>query len=234
MVVSAVMHGAVVAAVVLWPTPTPPARPPVYKVNLVGAPPGPKNIGVVQPPTAAEVPAAQAEAPAGLERPPEQPVAPTETAAPAPPVAKATPTPAKSTKPGEADAPKTTARTAAPKAGSETGGKGADVVTVKTDGIEFPSPGYLNNIIRQVEVRFKPDTRFENRPLKAEVSFLIHRDGHVSEIRVEQGSGEYRFDLDARSAVEAAGSAKAFGPLPPEWTDDVLRVYFNFSPKGMR
>ncbi len=233
LVVSALLHASVIVGVVLFQGRPSPERPPVYKVNLVGAPVGPKNIGVVDP-RPATTPSAAAKAPSGVERPPEEKVAPTVTKAPPKPAPKATPTPTRTTQAGADDGAAKPKTSDAPRAGSTAGGKGADVATVRTDGIDFPSPGYLNNIVRQVELRFRPDTRFENRVLRAEVSFLIHRDGSVSDIRVEQSSGEYRFDLDARSAVESAGSAKAFGPLPPEWTDDVLRVYFNFSPKGMR
>jgi protein TonB len=232
-VISAALHLLAVLAVVFWPTTEPPARPPVYRVSLIGAPTGPKAIGVVDP-TPATQPVRQAEAPSGIERKPEEIVAPTPTRTPPKPVPTATPTPSRTAQAGQADGAPRTAATSAPRAGSATGGRGSDVVTVKTDGIDFPAPGYLNNIVRQVEVRFTPPSRFENRPLRALVSFLIHRDGTVSDIRVEETSGEYAFDLEGRSSIESAGTAKAFGPLPVEWTDDVLRVYFNFTPKGMR
>jgi periplasmic protein TonB len=233
MLVSALLHGSVIVGVVLWQGRPAPERPPVYKVNLVGAPAGPKNIGVVDPKPATTPPAA-AKAPSGIERPPVEKVAPPTTKASAKPAPQATPTPTRTAQAGQADGTEKTKASAAPRAGSSTGGRGADVATIRTDGIDFPVPGYVNNIVRQVELRFRPDTRFENRPLRTEVSFLIHRDGHVSDIRVEQSSGAYSFDLDAQSAVESAGSAGAFGALPPEWTDDVLRVYFTFTPKGMR
>lgn len=234
LVVSTVLHVVAVLAVVFWPSAEPPARPPVYRVNLIGAPTGPKAIGVVDP-TPATQPVRQAEAPSGIERKPEEIVAPTPSRTPPKPVPTATPTPSRTARAGETSAatPSTPA-TAAPRAGSEAGGRGADVATIRTEGIEFPAPGYLNNIVRQVRLRFNPATRFRNRALRTEVSFLIQRDGSVSDIRVEQTSGEYAFDLEARAAIEAAGTARAFGPLPEVWTDDVLRVYFNFTPEGMR
>jgi periplasmic protein TonB len=233
LVVSGALHAAAFAGVLFWPSEPVPIRPPVYRVNLIGAPVGPKAIGVVDPSPATQ-PVRQAEAPSGIERPEQELVAPTPTKAPPTPTPKATPTPTRTAKAGAADGAEKTAASTAPRAGSSTGGRGADVATVRTDGIDFPVPGYLNNIVRQVEVRFSPPSRYQNRALRAEVSFLIHRDGHVTDIRVEQTSGEYAFDLEARSAVEAAGTARAFGALPNEWNDDVLRVYFNFTPKGMR
>ena len=68
--------------------------------------------------------------------------------------------------------------------GGPTGGKGTDVATVRSDGIEFPFPGYLNNIVRQIALNFKP--RNASARLKAEVRFLIHRDGSVSDITFVQ------------------------------------------------
>ncbi|MEP6781590.1 MAG: TonB family protein, partial [Gemmatimonadaceae bacterium] len=61
--------------------------------------------------------------------------------------------------------------------------------------------------------------------------FLIHRDGSVSEISVTKSSGSSSFDREARGAVEAAGTSRAFGPLPSGFPDDVLPVYFTFSPE---
>ncbi|HEX2779393.1 MAG TPA: TonB C-terminal domain-containing protein, partial [Gemmatimonadaceae bacterium] len=121
----------------------------------------------------------------------------------------------------------------APQAGGgATGGRGTDVATVRTEGIEFPYPGYLNNIVRQIALRFDPSTR--NSALRAEVSFLIHRDGSVSNLRFLTRSGVYAFDLEAQGAVEAAAGAHAFGPLPSGFTDDVLPVIFSFDPSLLR
>ena len=230
LVVSMLLHGSAIAALLLWQVKPAPPRPPVYKVNLVGAPPGPRAIGVVDSRPAPAAPVAQAETPSGIERPPPPVVAPTRTRPTPPPPARATPTPSRTAQAGQADGAPRSAATTAPRAGSSDGGRGADVATIRTEGIAFPSQGYLNNIVRQVYVRFNPPSRYLNRPLRTEVSFLISRNGSVSDIRVEQTSGEYTFDLEARSAVEATGSARAFGALPPEWTDDVLRVYLTFTP----
>ena len=61
--------------------------------------------------------------------------------------------------------------------GGETGGRGTDVVTVNTGGIEFPYPSYLENIVRQIAIRFK---RSSGGALRAEVFFIINRDGSVA------------------------------------------------------
>jgi protein TonB len=124
-------------------------------------------------------------------------------------------------------------KTEAPKAGGgPVGGKGTDVATVRSDGIEFPFPGYLNNIVRQIALNFKP--RNTNARLKAEIRFLIHRDGSVSDLTFIRRSGNFSFDLEAQGAVEAASSARRFGPLPDGFPDDVLPVVFSFDPEFLK
>jgi protein TonB len=142
--------------------------------------------------------------------------------APVPAPAKATPTTSTAKpKPG----------TTAPKAGGgPTGGRGSDVANVDLKGIDFPYPGYLNNIVRQIALNFKP--RNPNAPLRAVVSFMIKRDGSVSDIKVVTPSGVYTFDLAARGAIEKA--QQEFGPLPKGFRDDVLPVVFSFDPKIFR
>ena len=35
--------------------------------------------------------------------------------------------------------------------GGETGGRGTDVANIRTEGIDFPFPGYLENIVREID-----------------------------------------------------------------------------------
>ena len=224
---SAVAHAAVVAAFMLARGTPPAPAPPTYRVNLVAAPPGPRQIGVVQPtPAAAPAPT---------------PAAPTPTPAreiPDPSRMKPAPTKAKPSKPVKppklatpvAGAPATSAKpAAAPTAGGgPQGGRGADVANVRVDGIEFPYPGYLQNVVRQIAVNFKPS----RGGLTAVVAFMIRRDGSVHGITLTQRSGVYSFDTEAMGAVEAA--ARSFGPLPAGFADDVLPVIFSFDPRLIR
>jgi outer membrane biosynthesis protein TonB len=78
--------------------------------------------------------------------------------------------------------------------------------------------------------------KWTGRPFTADVSFLIMRDGSVptSSIRVVSTNGNYAFNLEASGAIESAGDAKAFGPLPTGFSDDVLAVVFTFDPKFFR
>jgi periplasmic protein TonB len=229
---SAILHAAV--ATLLFNTlkeRKPVALPPMYRVEIVAAPPGERAIGEVKSgqvkatPSVTQSSAAQSSAR-------EAPLPKAKPAQKTP--ARATPSVAKPAKAGAPDAkavPKP--KTEAPKAGGgPVGGKGTDVATVRSDGIEFPFPGYLNNIVRQIALNFKP--RNADARLKAEVRFLIHRDGSVSDLTFIRRSGNFSFDLEAQGAVEAAASSRAFGPLPNGFTDDVLPVVFSFDPEFLK
>jgi outer membrane biosynthesis protein TonB len=106
--------------------------------------------------------------------------------------------------------------------------KGEDAVNVQLDGKTFAYPDYLQNIIRQIYRYWRPPSG--GQALRAEISFVIHRDGSVSDIEWIRRSGAIGFDLEARGAVEAAGRAKAFGSLPKGYPRDRLRVSFFFDP----
>jgi protein TonB len=200
---------------------TPEALPPIYKVNIIAAPAGPRAIGVVQP-----------------EAPP-TPAPVTKPVVPPPPAAKESPIPTPKITPAKSRAKATpvekpvaeTPKVEAPKAGGgPVGGKGTDVATVQTEGIDFPFPGYLNNIVRQIALRFNPADA--NSGLRAEVRFVIRRDGSVIGIGFVTRSGNYAFDLEAQGAVEAA--AREFGPLPEGFHDDALPVVFSFDPRFLK
>jgi protein TonB len=222
---SALLHLLVAAAFVYGGTHVPVPSPPTYRVTLIAAPPGPRQVGVVReaPPEPVPIPTPPTPAPAARETPePERMKAPPTKARPAPTPKTATPNAAPATtKP---------ARETAPRAGGgPAGGRGADVANVRTEGIEFPFPVYLQNVVRQIALQFKPPP---NSALRAEVSFLIRRDGSVSGLRLVTRSGSFSFDQDAMGAVEAA--SHSFGPLPQGFTDDVLPVIFSFDPRLIR
>ncbi|MFL5580404.1 MAG: TonB C-terminal domain-containing protein, partial [Gemmatimonadaceae bacterium] len=206
-----------------------PTPPPSYSVNIVAAPPGERQIGEVRP-TPAHEPPAEAPPPPPRAAPPEvKNVPPAGKKAP-PPRRRATPRATPSVAPPEKAVTKPTPAPTA--GGGPTGGAGTDVATVRTEGTAFQYPGYLNNIVRQIALRFKPPGN--NAALRAEVMFLIRRDGSVTGLQITHKSGVYAFDLEARAAVEAAARANAFGPLPDGFGDDVLPVYFSFDPRVLR
>ena len=221
---SVMLHAVLIALFFVFRAGPPPPSPPVYRVDLVAAPPGPRAPGVVKPQPAPATPQ-QPPPPRPKTTPREMPV-PNPTAPPRAKTPQATPTLPTQAKP-DAKAPTPTA------GGGETGGRGTDVVTVSTGGAEFPYPGYLENIVRQIALRFHPD---QHGALRAEVFFLIQRDGTVqsSSIRLVSRSGVYSFDAEAQGAVEAAATAKAFGQLPSGYPNDALPVTFRFDPRILR
>jgi outer membrane biosynthesis protein TonB len=189
------------------------AAPPVYKVQLIAAPePEP---GTRKAPNAVERPSA--EPPAPLPKPKPVPKSAASHEAPPPPPDALR----------REAAPRTTPTTA-PLPG-ERPSTGSDPVTVSTEGIAFPYPEYLNNAISQIARRWQRP--FGSTPLEAEVSFLIHRDGSITDIQFVKRSGSFAFDIEAQGAVEEVGRFLALGPLPDGWSSDVLFVRFYFSGK---
>ena len=217
MALSVLLHIGAGAALLLART-TPHAQTaPIYRVSLIAAPAGERAIGVVQPaPAAAPATPPPAVTPRTREAPvPERMALPAKTA------------PVRTPKVATPSVAKAAAPAAAPVAGGgPRGGKGADVANVKADGIAFPYPVYLANIVRQIALNFRPTARGE---LTAEVSFMIRRDGSVAGARLTRRSSVYSFDQDALAAIELA--SHAFGPLPDGFSDDVLPVIFSFDPR---
>ena len=188
------------------------ATPPVYSVNLVAAP----------APTARKRIAREA-----IPTPPQEKPAPVKPKPTPPP--KTPPKPEPKPPPTEPDreAPAPTATEVTPAEG-ETPSTGTDAVTIKTPGLEFPYPEYLENIVNQVYQRWDREDARGSR--FAEISFMIRRDGSVHDIRFVANSGSFAFDLSAQGAIEAAGNSLAFGPLPDGWEADVLPISFYFKP----
>lgn len=181
---------------------------PTYRVSLVAAP---------RP--------AERRAPEALERPAEQP-------APAPPTERRRPTapappaerPPKPTEPAPRSTP------AVEPLPGERPATGSDIATVETPGVEFPFPDYLTRLVAEVYRRWqRPES---NQALEAEVQFFVHRDGSISNLHFTKRSGSFGFDLEAQGAIEQAGRAGAFGPLPEEYPADILPVTFFFTPRS--
>ena len=154
--------------------------------------------------------------------PPEQPTRRT-TVAPTPPPPEQQPAerePAPRTTPKEEPLP------------DEKPSTGADPATIKVEGEAFPYPEYLRNIVAQVYRRWQRPSG--NAALRAEILFLVHRDGSMSNLQIVTRSGSFTFDLEAQGAIEAAASANTFGPLPDGYANDVLPVTFFFDPQRLR
>ncbi|HJQ64783.1 MAG TPA: TonB C-terminal domain-containing protein [Gemmatimonadales bacterium] len=205
------VHGAAMAMFLVSATGAR-SEPPTYRVRLIAAP------DVVAESRPAP-PAVQREAAPPEPTPPTQKPPPKNTVSPAPPP------PVSDTKKREA-APRTTPQ---PRVPGEAPSTGSDPATVSTEGVEFPYPEYLQNIVSQVLRRWQRP--LESTPLEAELSFMVHRNGTVTDLQFVKRSGSFAFDLEAQGAVEEAGQYKAFGALPDGWIPDVLFVRFYFSGK---
>jgi protein TonB len=203
--------------------------PPVYRVSLVAAPGTPAPAG--ETPAAAPAPK-----PAPARAVPKPPAA-SRSRAPAVPLkpVAAAPHPAPATAPSTTHNPPPTTAPSAPTqpVGSPAGTPGgSDVATIKTEGVEFPFPGYLRNLVGQVYRRWRPAP--SNALLEAEVLFFVHRDGSVTGLQFIKRSGSFAFDLEAQGAIEAAARAGAFGQLPAGYGSDMLPVSFFFNPRSVR
>lgn len=195
--------------------------PPVYRINLVAAPAGPRSIGQVQPDPAPTT-APPAPVPNRVEQIDKNPVrteAPTRR--PTPPAATQVPNATRA----EPKGPVPTA------GGGAKGGTGTDVANVETAGVDFPFPAYLRNIVNQIGANFETT---DPRPWSVDIAFRVRRDGTVMDIEIRRASGNRIFDIAARGAVEAAGRSRAFGPLPDGFGDDVLPVIFTLTSQMFR
>lgn len=248
--------GAVVVAEGLPAAEARPPRMRVYAVNIVSPPPNVRGEPPAESPapaaaaTAEPVPAPPAPAPAPPEPPaPEPPKA-------TPPAPAAVPTPARRP-PAERPTPRetppagrtqpTTGRTAPSNAGSaerpstgtgtrgqatgrdpDPNSPGGEGLSIQQAGMECPSPGYCENIVRQVRRYFR---RPEGSNGSAEACFRILRDGSVDNIEVGRVRGGFAFRLAVTEAVEQAGMRKAFGALPGAFNAATLPVCVDISPQ---
>ena len=206
---------------------------PAYRVELVAAP---RETGT---PAEGGQPAA---APAPVPPPPPAPAArPAAHSAPAPkprPAVTHQPPAATHQPPAPAHQPAAVSPSAAPGPPAPSpntqnaSSNGTDAATIRTEGVEFPFPGYLRNLVAQVYRRWRPPAG--NVDLEAEMLFFVHRDGTISGLQFVKRSGSFAFDLEAQGAVESAARAGAFGTLPAGFGPETLPVSFFFSPRSLR
>jgi len=104
---------------------------------------------------------------------------------------------------------------------------GGENIDIDIAGANFAYPEYLENISLTLVRYFRPPG---GANLEAEVLFFIRRDGTVGAIAPKRRSGNFQFDLKAIQAVEEAGKARAFGPLPDGLQGDRLWISFTFKP----
>ena len=211
--------------------PTPGDLNPPAVETPIEAPPEPEQEPEPEPEPPARTPAppaprpAQAPAPAPARTPPRQEPA-RQTPAPSPPAARpAPPAPPAAARPGT----NTTGTGRPPSTGAnpDPTSAGGENINLQMRGVQCPTPEYCNNIVRQVNRYLRPPAGTRGR---AEVYFLINRDGSVSGIRVVSSTGGSSFRLSAMEAVEQAGRNRAFGNLPASFQVDQLPVSLAIQP----
>jgi protein TonB len=217
---SAVLHAAIILPLLLFHASSGVQMPPMYKVELLAAPPGERAVGVVTSAPAPEV--ATIAPPKAVTKETKTVKTAAKTKKAVKPVVQATPKMAPKSEPLVKDAPKA--------GGGPVGGKGADVQAIDIQGIDFPYPGYLQNIVRQIALNFSPKGNVG--ALRAEVFFMIGRNGKVTGFKFLSRSGNFAFDIEAQGAVDAA--SRSFGVLPTGFADDVLPIVFSFDPGKLK
>ena len=199
-------HGALIALALFAARRSTGSRPASYEVRLVAAP---------APSAGSRTAAITPPAP----KPVAQPAKPKATA----PAVKKPPAPVRKPEPAAAVKPQTVL------AQGERPSTGHDAVTIQQEGLAFPFPDYLNNIVSMVYKRWN-HSMF--RPgLEAKITFVISKDGTVpvGSYVVEKSSGSPTFDEYARSAIESVDANHEFGPLPSGFTGVSLPIRFVFA-----
>lgn len=198
------VHGGLLAVAVLGNVVVAPAQiPATVRVNMVAAAPE--------------------DAPVRLD--PSPPEIAEEESRPPPPEPTPDPVPQVETPTVEAEVPVEREAEPEPSRAEEVG---EEVVSIRIAGEASAYPEYQENIIRQIQRYWRPPAGA--RDLRAEVYFIIHRDGRVTGFEWVARSGSPVFDVAAMGAVESAGREQAFGPLPDGFPADALAVSFYFDP----
>jgi TonB family protein len=107
------------------------------------------------------------------------------------------------------------------------------VSSTEVHASDFPYAWYLNTLRTRITDAWDPpgESLLTGRGNKVLVSLRVHRDGSVSNVRVEGASGTPGLDASARRAVERA---QPFPPLPEGYEGSSLDVAVRFTAGGSR
>jgi protein TonB len=254
LLLSALLHGALAAIILLAGHAWRSTQPKTYVVNLVpavaaiGSPqtPAPATTTPQEPRPAPPAPSLPEREPT---RAPERPTRPTELPArPAPRESVALPERALPSRapalprPGEKELPRVTSApapaapgpTSRPAAapppaplGLPTGS--AQGVGAKTlHAADFPFAWYLRQVEGKISQRWEGQAQDGSQP---QVVFEIGRDGKIRALAVEKSSGNPLYD---QKALRAITEAHPFPPLPEEFRETFLRIHMGFNYSGTR
>jgi TonB family protein len=92
-------------------------------------------------------------------------------------------------------------------------------------GRGFTYSYYLNILLNKIGQNWNNPYRDKDVILKSIVYFEVDKDGLISNIRVEDDSGDEVYN---ESTIRAVALAKKLPPLPQEFSDDYLKVHLEF------
>lgn len=251
---SALLHGALAAIILLAGHAWRATQPKTYVVNLVPAvaaigSPQTRAPATTTPQEPKPAPPAPSLPERELTRAPERATRPTELPArPAPREsvalpdrtlpsrAPALPRPGEKELPRVASAPEPATPSAASRAaaappppplGRPTGSpQGVGAMTL--NAADFPFAWYLRQVQGKISERWEGQARDGSQP---QVVFEIARDGKIRGLAVEKSSGNALYD---QAALRAITDATPFPPLPEEFRETFLRIHLGFNYSGTR
>ena len=135
-------------------------------------------------------------------------------------------------KPVEAAKPEPKEETAPRSTSSTTTERTGEAGTLRVSGGGFEYDFYLAVVQSKIEQNFRPPPGMRGQSM-ATVGFSIQRNGLISNVALAKSSGNLLIDQAAERAVRAAGR---FPPLPPQYSQGQLDIYFEFvvNPAGGR
>jgi TonB family protein len=92
-------------------------------------------------------------------------------------------------------------------------------------GRGFTYSYYLNILLNKIGQNWNNPYRDKDVILKSIVYFEVDKDGVISNIRIENDSGDEVYN---ESTIRAVALAKKLPPLPKEFSDDYLKVHLEF------
>lgn len=97
---------------------------------------------------------------------------------------------------------------------------------VKVEGAEALGYNYyLAQMLDKIAQNWEDPYAARPTAFRTTVMFVIERDGTLSEIRVEKGSGDRTYDASCLRAVQVT---EKLPPLPPEFTAPRLKIHLEF------
>ncbi|MFO7639255.1 MAG: TonB C-terminal domain-containing protein [bacterium] len=87
---------------------------------------------------------------------------------------------------------------------------------------------YLNTILARISENWLNPYQGQARAFLARVFFVIERDGRITDVRLEEGSGDRAYDASCTRALLVTGNLPE---LPPEFTGERLRLHLEFEYK---